>query len=85
MNQLPSWVQYTQALAPPFIALVAGISGGYIAYRQWRTGHYQLRLDLFDRRFAVYKATQDLVRVALSDGYSDGRIAWRLLRQRERG
>ena len=32
---------------------------GWIAYRQWHTGHLKLKLDLFDRRLKVYFAALD--------------------------
>jgi hypothetical protein len=35
---------------------------GYIAWRQWRTTHDRLMLDLFDRCFATF---QDLTRAVL--------------------
>lgn len=38
------------ALLTPVIACAVG----YIAYRQWRTAHNKLRLDLFDKRLQVY-------------------------------
>jgi hypothetical protein len=68
MTQLPSCVQYIQALGPSFVAIVAGVFGGYIAYRQWRTGHHRLRLDMFEKRFAVYEATKNLINAVTSHG-----------------
>lgn len=38
------------------VALVAAGIAGLIAYRQWRTAHDKLRLDLFDKRFNIYRA-----------------------------
>jgi hypothetical protein len=60
-SQLPLWVLYVQALAPTFVAIVAASIAGYIAFRQWRTAHDRLSFDLFERRFAVYQATQRLI------------------------
>jgi len=54
-------VQYVQALAPSGIAIVAAFITGYIALRQWITAHHRLRLDLYERRFAVYDATKKLL------------------------
>jgi len=55
-DQLPHWVQIVQALGPTFVTIVAALIAGFIAYRQWKTAHDKLRLDLFDKRFAIYRA-----------------------------
>jgi hypothetical protein len=60
-SQLPLWVLYVQALAPTFVAIVAALIAGYIALRQWWTAHDRLSFDLFEKRFAVYQATQTLI------------------------
>ena len=61
-SQLPLCVQYVQALEPPtFVAIVAAGIAGYIAFRQWRTAHDRLSFDLFEKRYAVYQATQGLI------------------------
>ena len=64
MNQLPFWVQYVEVLGPSFIALVASLFVSYIAYRQWRTGQYRLRLDMFEKRYGVYEAIRSLIGTA---------------------
>jgi hypothetical protein len=61
MGQLPSWVQYIQALGPTGIAIVAALIAGYIAWRQWRTAHDKLSFDLYEKRFAVYEAVKSLI------------------------
>ena len=50
-----SWVTILSALLTPMIA----ISTSLIAYRQWRTAKNKLKLDLFDRRLAIYNAVCD--------------------------
>jgi len=50
-------------------SLIAAL-GLLIAYRQWMTANYKLKLDLFDRRFKVYEATRDfLSRVLAKDKF----------------
>lgn len=52
-----------------FVALIVGAVGAWIAFLQWVTAREKLNHDLFDRRFAVFKATQDyLVTCLNSDG-----------------
>lgn len=48
--QLPTWLQYSQALLTPAIALLA-VSIGLL---QWRTAHLRAVLDLFDRRLEIF-------------------------------
>jgi hypothetical protein len=57
-NQLPYFLQVVQALGPTFVAVVVGLFAGYIGWRQWLTGNYRLRLDMFDRRYSMYEATK---------------------------
>jgi hypothetical protein len=47
----------SSALLTPVVALLAM----YIAYRQWRTAQNKLKLDLFERRVAIYEAAQSYV------------------------
>src|SRR5258708_25252441 len=53
------------ALIQAFTTLVIGLVAAYIAWRQWRTSHDRLVLDLFDRRLLVF---QELTR-AISEAF----------------
>ena len=59
-NQLPYLLQVIQALGPTLVAVVVGIFAGYIGWRQWQIGNHRLRLDMFERRYAMYEATKFL-------------------------
>jgi hypothetical protein len=67
-NQLPLWFLYIQALGPAIVAIIAALIAGYIALRQWWTAHDRLRLDMYDKRFAVYEATKTLINAAAVQG-----------------
>jgi hypothetical protein len=58
------WTQVLSALLTPTIAVLVAI----IAYRQWRTAQNRLKLDLFDRRFAVYDAARNLLSSVMTSG-----------------
>jgi len=60
----PYWTQVLSALLTPTIAVLVAI----IAYRQWRTAQNRLKLDLFDRRFAVYDAARNLLSSVMTSG-----------------
>lgn len=47
-------------------AVTAGVAA-WIAYQQFRTARHRLRLDLFERRMAVYEATISLIQLAIRD------------------
>nr|WP_156889361.1 hypothetical protein [Halomonas sp. 1513] len=60
----PHWKTVLSALLVPLVA----IFGSYIAYRQWRTAQNKLKLDLFDRRVAIYEAARHLIVSARGSG-----------------
>src|SRR5436305_15211555 len=67
----PHWTAYLSAFSTPLIAALAGGFGVYIAWRQWRTARDRLRLDLFDKRFAVYAATMKFLSAIITSGRVD--------------
>ncbi|OIP98866.1 MAG: hypothetical protein AUK35_09715 [Zetaproteobacteria bacterium CG2_30_46_52] len=64
MNSVPHWTTYLAALLTPTIAIL----GSFIAYRQWKLAQNRLKLELFDRRFSIYSATQSLLSSIMRDG-----------------
>jgi hypothetical protein len=60
----PSWATVLSALLTPTIAVVVA----YVAWRQWRTAHEKLQLDLFDRRLAIHGAARGLIATITSSG-----------------
>jgi hypothetical protein len=58
------WIQYSQALATPAIALLAIV----IAILQWRTAHQKIVLDLFERRMKVYSEIRAVIGSTVSSG-----------------
>lgn len=50
-----SWLEVFSALGPFFVALLVG----WIAWREWRVNKLRLKHELFERRFQVYKATDN--------------------------
>ncbi len=55
-TSIPECLAVAQGLLTPLIALLAL----YIAFQQYIIGKRRLRLDLYDRRFAVFRALMDL-------------------------
>ena len=60
---LPLWIQGIAAFATPMVALAVA----YIAYRQWKTARDKLRLDLFDKRFAVFMDVRKIASETMQD------------------
>jgi hypothetical protein len=60
----PHWTAYVSALMVPLVAVL----GVAIAYRQWRTAQNKLKLDLFEKRFAVYDAARRLLATVMTSG-----------------
>lgn len=59
---LPCWLHVGQLLGTLAIGGVAGV----IAWQQWRTAKDKVKLDLFDRRFAVFMDARQLVSEAIA-------------------
>jgi hypothetical protein len=60
-NAQATWLQYLTALLTPLVAAL----GIWIAFNQWKTARMKLKLDLFDKRLAVYEVVQTAVRRAV--------------------
>jgi len=54
------------AIAQLVTTLVLGLIAAYIAWRQWRTAHDRLILDLFERRFQVFQELMPTVSAAVN-------------------
>jgi len=67
----PHWTAYVSALGTPIVAVVAAVLAGYFAYRQWQTARHRLRLDLFDRRFAVYHSAREFLASIVTGGVDE--------------
>jgi hypothetical protein len=49
--------QVAQGIPAGLVALVVGIVGAFIAWRQYLAARAKLKLDLFDRRYEIFMAT----------------------------
>jgi hypothetical protein len=65
---LPEWIRVLQALLVPAVA----IAGVWIALQQMHITRVKLRHDLFDRRFAVLQACQNLILTVTINANIDG-------------
>jgi hypothetical protein len=80
MSALSLWTQYAQAAALVALAII----GALIAFRQWRTAHNALRLNLFDRRFEIYVEAVTFIGNVLQRGYPEDDDYRVILRTRDR-
>ena len=60
----PHWTAYVTAVVVPVIALIAA----WIAFRQWQIARNKLKLDLYDKRMAIYEVVSKTLGVATSQG-----------------
>ncbi len=63
MTTFLTGVQILGGLLTPVIAILAA----YIAWQQYKTGRDKLKLDLFDRRYRVYRGLMDLLAAVASN------------------
>lgn len=72
-------------LLPPVVAatatIVIGLIAASIAFRQYQIAHAKFKLDLFEKRFAIYKATVDLIAEMAQDSVN---IRWTITYDRIR-
>jgi len=76
---LPIWVKYVATFAPLFVTTVAAAFAIYFSRRQAKHAHQRLKLDMFDRRYAVYKAIRTLI--SERTGRASGKINGNILRR----
>jgi hypothetical protein len=74
----PHWTAYVTALLTPVIAVL----GTYIAYQQWKINSHKLRLDLFEKRWAIYAATNDMLATLIRGSEDERREAAQNFRRR---
>lgn len=60
----PHWTTYLTAMMTPVVACF----GAWIAYQQWITARDKLRLDLYDRRLAVYQVARETLGIVFTEG-----------------
>ena len=60
-------VRNLQVFATPVIGIIVAI----IAYQQWRTNNYRLKLDLYEKRYKVYTALKKLLSTILIKGNAE--------------
>jgi hypothetical protein len=60
----PHWTAIASTLLTPVI----GIGVGAIAWLQWRTNQNKLKLDLFEKRYAVYRSAREFLGIIIRDG-----------------
>lgn len=60
----PHWTAYATALMTPVVAVI----GAGIAWRQSRTAQNKLKLDLFEKRFAVYNKARNMLAEIMTKG-----------------
>ena len=64
---LKDLVEILNALLTPLIAVLAA----YIAWQQYRVNHHSLRNQLYERRYAVFKAFMSYLADIVSEGKTD--------------
>ena len=69
------WYQVVKDFAQPVATLGAASAVAVFAYRQWRTADEQaktaldkLKLDLFERRYAIYVELKKVLKTVLNEG-----------------
>ena len=63
----PHWTQILSALLTPTIAII----GAFLAYKQWRAAQNKLKMELFEKRYAVYSETKSFILSIIGSGKVD--------------
>jgi hypothetical protein len=51
-----------------WLTALTALIAAWIAFQQYQTARHRLRLDLFEKRLAVYEAAKSLIQTAIRDG-----------------
>jgi hypothetical protein len=60
--------EMTKGIPAAFVALVVGCMAGYIAWQQHETAKAKLKLDLFEKRYAIFEKTWTHLSEAIQTG-----------------
>ena len=55
-------------IATIFATVVIGGIAAYIAYRQYQVAHAKLKLNLFDKRYAIFQQTWEILSETVTQG-----------------
>jgi hypothetical protein len=61
----------SKALPTALVALAVGVLAAYIAWQQHRTARAKLKLDLFEKRYAIFESTWAFLSKAVQAGAGD--------------
>jgi hypothetical protein len=64
---LPGVLTTLTALIPPALTILIGVFVAFVGYQQYTVNRAKLKLDLFEKRFAIYKGTQVFLSSVLHD------------------
>ncbi|MFS4514356.1 hypothetical protein ACMFLR_10870 [Delftia tsuruhatensis] len=65
LQALQPWASVIAASIAAVVAIIFGLMQVAIAWRQAKTATNKLRLDMFDRRLAVYRGATDAIKTAI--------------------
>ena len=81
----PAVLEWIKALFLPGIGIVVAAVGVWVAVQQMRLARLKTQHDLFDRRYAIYLATLDLIGTIVTTGHVDPEVRHRFNKQRLKG
>ena len=68
----PKVLEFWKAVITVIVALIAALIAASLQYRQWKTAHDKLKLDLFERRIKVFETIRaELLAPAVGGRYPD--------------
>lgn len=76
---MPQWIQIFSALLTPVIAITVAVIG----YLQWRTNQNKLKLDLFEKRYAIYEGIKDFISAVVQNGSAESDDLLKFIRSKQ--
>jgi hypothetical protein len=80
-NTLPYWLFVTLELLKGVTILVFGGLGAWIAFRQYALAQNKLKLDLYDKRYAVYENIRKVLATLVREGAENALVGYRLVHE----
>ena len=74
-EQSSIWIEIAKGMPTAFVALIIGLVAAYIAWHQYQVAKSKLKLDLFEKRYAIFEHSWRFMSEAVQIGATTGPLS----------